>query len=46
MPTVTVLLGLLVVFHPGAIAGFVVMLAGIAFVVNGLADLNVIRKFW
>ena len=46
MPAATALLGLLVVFHPGAVAGAVVLVAGAAFVLNGLADLNIIRKFW
>lgn len=46
LPIVLIVLGLLIVTHPGAIAGVVVAIAGGAFILNGLTDLNIIRKFW
>ncbi len=46
LPVVLIILGLLVVTHPGAIAGAVVAIAGGAFILNGLTDLNIIRKLW
>ena len=42
-PVVVIILGALILFHPGAILNAVVLCAGIALVVNGLSDLNLIR---
>ena len=45
-PILTIVLGVLILIHPGAIVNAVVMLAGIALILNGLSELNMIRKFW
>ena len=46
LPGLVALGGLLIMIHPGAIVNSVVILAGVALIVNGLADLNMIRRFW
>ncbi len=43
---VTIVLGGLAVLHPGAIANVLTVFAGAALVLNGLADLDLIRRFW
>ncbi|MBR0387707.1 MAG: DUF308 domain-containing protein, partial [Clostridia bacterium] len=42
----TIVLGALILFHPGAIVNAVVMLAGIALILNGLSELDMIRRIW
>ena len=42
----TIVLGGLAVLHPGAIANVLTVFAGAALVLNGLADLDLIRRFW
>jgi len=41
----TVILGALILFRPGFMANFVVILIGIAFIINGLNDLDMIRRY-
>ena len=45
-PILTIVLGALILFHPGAIVNAVVMLAGIALILNGLSELDMIRRIW
>ena len=45
-PILTIILGTLILFHPGAIVNAVVMLAGIALILNGLSELDMIRRVW
>ena len=45
-PVLTIVLGALIVFHPGSIMNLVVLLAGIALVLNGLSELDLIRRLW
>ena len=45
-PVLTIVLGALILFHPGAIVNAVVMLAGIALILNGLSELDMIRRIW
>ena len=41
-----ILLGLLIVIRPGFITGAIILVIGGAFVINGLVDLDIIRRFW
>ena len=45
-PVLTIVLGAVVLFHPGSVVNAVVMVAGIALILNGLSELNMIRRFW
>ena len=45
-PILTIVLGVLVLFHPGAIVNMVVFLVGAALVLNGLSELDLIRRLW
>ena len=45
-PILTMVIGALILFHPGAIVNAVVMLAGIALILNGLSELDMIRRVW
>ena len=45
-PVVTIILGALVLFRPGMVLNVVVMVAGIALILNGLSELNLIRRIW
>ena len=45
-PFVIIALGIFFVLFSGVIANIVILLIGIAFVLNGLAELNLIRKIW
>ena len=44
IPIVTIVIGVLVVFHPGSIMNIVTLLAGIALVINGLNELDIARR--
>ena len=46
LPCLVAVAGLWILFHPGTIINTVVMIAGITLIVNGLTDLNLIRRFW
>ena len=41
-----ILLGLLILIRPGFISSAIVVVIGAAFVLNGLVDLDIIRRFW
>ena len=43
-PILTIVLGGLILFHPGAIINAVVILAGIALILNGVSELDLIRR--
>ena len=45
-PVLTIVLGALVVFHPGFVLSTVIFLAGVALVLNGLSELELIRRVW
>ncbi len=45
-PIVTLILGILILLHPGSIVNMVVTLAGIALILNGLSELDMIRRVW
>ncbi|MBR2822672.1 MAG: DUF308 domain-containing protein [Clostridia bacterium] len=45
-PIVTLVLGLLILTHPGTVVNMVVTLAGIALILNGLSELEMIRRVW
>lgn len=46
LPALVAVAGLLVMIHPGAIVNSVVIVAGVTMIINGLSDLNMIRRFW
>ena len=45
-PIVTLVLGILILLHPGSIVNLVVTLAGVALILNGLSELDMIRRVW
>jgi len=45
-PIVTIVLGAILLFRPGTALNLVVALAGIALILNGLSELDLIRRFW
>jgi len=45
-PILTIILAILIIIRPGAVASIVVLLAGIGLVINGLSELSLIRRFW
>ena len=45
-PILTIVLGAVILFHPGSIISTVVFLAGVALVLNGLSELDLIRRVW
>lgn len=46
VPILTIVLGVLIFFHPGSIINAVVVLAGAALIIHGLAELDLIRRIW
>ena len=46
VPIVTIVLGVLILLHPGSIVNLVVTLAGVALIINGLSELDMIRRVW
>ena len=45
-PILTIVLGAVVVFHPGAVMSWIIFLGGAALVLNGLTELDLIRRIW
>ena len=45
-PVLTIVLGAVVLFNPGRVVSTVVFLAGAALVLNGLSELDLIRRIW
>ena len=45
-PIVTLVLGVLIFTHPGSVMNMVVTLSGIALILNGLSELDMIRRVW
>ncbi len=45
-PILTIVLGAVIAFHPGAVLSTVIFLAGVAMVINGLSELDLIRRIW
>lgn len=45
-PILTIVLGAVIVFHPGTVLNWVIFLAGAALVLNGLTELDLIRRIW
>lgn len=45
-PILTIVMGAVILFHPGAIVNTVVILAGIALILNGLSELELIHRVW
>ena len=45
-PALTIVLGALILFHPGSVINTIVFLAGAALVLNGLSELDLIRRIW
>ncbi len=45
-PALTEVLGILILLRPGFLVNAVVMVAGIALILNGLSELNMIRRVW
>ncbi len=45
-PIVTIVLGAILLFRPGTALNLAVALAGIALILNGLSELDLIRRFW
>lgn len=45
-PVVTLVLGVLVFTHPGSVMNMVVTISGIALILNGLSELDMIRRVW
>jgi len=45
-PALTIALGAVIMFHPGGVISIIVFLAGAALVLNGLSELDLIRRVW
>ncbi len=45
-PALTAVLGIMILLRPGALVNAVVMIAGIALILNGLSELDMIRRVW
>lgn len=45
-PILTIVLGAVILFHPGAALSTFIFVAGAALVLNGLIELNLIRRLW
>lgn len=45
-PALTAVLGILILLRPGALVNAAVMIAGIALILNGLSELDMIRRVW
>ena len=45
-PIVTLVLGVLIFTHPGSVMNMVVTLSGVALILNGLSELDMIRRVW
>ena len=45
-PILTIVLGALILFHPGRVLDLAVGLCGGALIVNGLSELDLIRRIW
>ena len=45
-PILTIIVAILIIIRPGAVANIVVLLAGIGLVINGLSELALIRRIW
>ena len=45
-PVLTIVLGAVILFHPGSVINTVVFLAGAAMVLNGLSEFDLIRRIW
>ena len=45
-PILTLVLGAVIMFHPGTVLSTVIFLAGAALVLNGLTELDLIRRLW
>ena len=45
-PVLTIVLGAVILFHPGSVINTVVFLAGAALVLNGLSEMDLIRRIW
>lgn len=45
-PALTALLGILVLLRPGFVVDAAMMIAGIALILNGLSELDMIRRVW
>ena len=45
-PILTIVLGALILFHPGRVLDLAVTLAGAALILNGLSELDLIRRIW
>lgn len=46
LPCLVAVAGLLIMIHPGVLVNSVVIVAGVTLIINGLSDLNMIRRFW
>ena len=46
VPVLTIVLGAVILFHPGSTINLIVLLAGVALVLNGLSELDMIRRIW
>ena len=45
-PILTIVLGAVILFHPGSVVSTVIFLAGAALVLNGLTELDLVRRVW
>ncbi len=45
-PILTIVLGAVILFHPGSVISTAIFLAGAAMVINGLSELDLIRRVW
>ena len=45
-PIITIIIGAIVLFNPGAVINLAVALAGVALILNGLTELDLIRRIW
>ena len=45
-PALTILLGAVILFHPGSVISTFIFIGGAALVLNGLTELDMIRRIW